>query len=81
MVGETMMDLFTFMQQNLNKPIDTFELMQRITIEVLGKLAFGYRFGVSMGNIFLDRSFYSLFNKKYFRLVFRFGSSSYYKHL
>jgi hypothetical protein len=52
MVGETMMDLFTFMQQNLNQPIDAFELMQRVTIEVLGKLAFGYRFGVSMKNIF-----------------------------
>ncbi|EXX68538.1 cytochrome P450 [Rhizophagus irregularis DAOM 181602=DAOM 197198] len=44
-VGETVMDLFSFIQQNLNRPIDIFEVMQRTTIEVLGKLAFGYRFG------------------------------------
>uniref|UniRef100_A0A1D1YE05 Cytochrome P450 4F22 n=1 Tax=Anthurium amnicola TaxID=1678845 RepID=A0A1D1YE05_9ARAE len=43
--GETVMDFFSFMQQNLNQPIDIFEVMQRITIEVLGKLAFGYQFG------------------------------------
>ncbi|RIA91638.1 cytochrome P450 [Glomus cerebriforme] len=45
MVGETTMDLFSFIQQNLNRPIDIFEVMQRTTIEVLGKLAFGYKFG------------------------------------
>lgn len=47
-VGETVMDLFSFIQQNLNRPIDIFEVMQRTTIEVLGKLAFGYRFGVNI---------------------------------
>ncbi|RIA86494.1 cytochrome P450 [Glomus cerebriforme] len=45
MVGETIIDFFAFMQQNLNRPIDVFEVSQRITIEVLGKLAFGYKFG------------------------------------
>ncbi|GBB91122.1 hypothetical protein RclHR1_18250004 [Rhizophagus clarus] len=45
MVGETTLDLFSFIQQNLNRPIDVFEVMQRTTIEVLGKLAFGYKFG------------------------------------
>ncbi|RIA87775.1 cytochrome P450 [Glomus cerebriforme] len=44
-VGETTMELFAFMQQNLNRPINVFEVMQRTTIEVLGKLAFGYKFG------------------------------------
>ena len=52
MVGETVMDLFSFMQPNLDKPIDIFEVMQRITIEVLGKLAFGYKCGVSMWILF-----------------------------
>lgn len=47
-VGETVMDLYSFIQQNLNRPIDIFEVMQRTTIEVLGKLAFGYRFGVNI---------------------------------
>jgi hypothetical protein len=46
MVGETTLDLISFIQQNLNRPIDVFEIMQRTTIEVLGKLAFGYKFGV-----------------------------------
>ncbi|CAB4403344.1 unnamed protein product [Rhizophagus irregularis] len=45
MVGETTLDLISFIQQNLNRPIDVFEIMQRTTIEVLGKLAFGYKFG------------------------------------
>ena len=45
------MDLFTFMQQNLTRPVDIFQTMQRTTIEVLGKLAFGYHFGVSISNI------------------------------
>ncbi|GBB99562.1 hypothetical protein RclHR1_03560017 [Rhizophagus clarus] len=44
-VGETVMNLFSFMQKNLDRPIDVFEVMQRITIEVLGELAFGYKFG------------------------------------
>ncbi|RGB40446.1 cytochrome P450 [Rhizophagus diaphanus] len=44
MVGETTLDLISFIQQNLNRPIDVFEIMQRTKIEVLGKLAFGYKF-------------------------------------
>ena len=47
-MGETVTELFSFMQQNLGQQIDIFEVMQRTTIEVLGKLAFGYKFGVSM---------------------------------
>jgi hypothetical protein len=53
MVGETTLDLISFIQQNLNRPIDVFEIMQRTTIEVLGKLAFGYKFGVSLKKIFV----------------------------
>ncbi|CAG8706731.1 790_t:CDS:10, partial [Funneliformis caledonium] len=34
-VGEITFELFNFMQQNLNKPIDIFEIMQRTTIECL----------------------------------------------
>ena len=62
-VGETVMDLFTFMKQNLNRPIDIFETMQRITIEVLGKLAFGYKFGVRMNirNLFFIYLFYNYY--------------------
>jgi cytochrome P450 len=50
MVGETTMELFSFMKKNLNlneQPIDVFTLFQRITIEILGKMAFGHQFGVS----------------------------------
>jgi hypothetical protein len=42
------MDLFSFMQKNLNLPIDVYEVMQRITIEVLGIVAFEHKFGVRM---------------------------------
>jgi hypothetical protein len=62
-VGETVMDLYSFMQQNLNRPVDIFEIMQRATIEVLGKLAFGYQFGVRSIWEFLC-FFFNLFNKK-----------------
>lgn len=48
MIGETTMELFTFMGKNLSGPIDIFILFQRITIEILGKMAFGYQFGVSL---------------------------------
>ncbi|CAG8580097.1 577_t:CDS:10 [Funneliformis mosseae] len=51
-VGEITFDLFNLMQHNLSRPIDIFEIMQRITVEVLGQLAFGYRFGA--------KSFYQL---------------------
>ncbi|RGB29392.1 cytochrome P450 [Rhizophagus diaphanus] len=44
MIGETTMELFTFMEKNLSEPIDVFILFQRITIEILGKMAFGHQF-------------------------------------
>ncbi|UZO17446.1 uncharacterized protein OCT59_008802 [Rhizophagus irregularis] len=44
-VGEITMDLFTFMNPNLNRPINIIETMRRISIEALGKFAFGYKFG------------------------------------
>ncbi|CAB4389676.1 cytochrome P450 [Rhizophagus irregularis] len=44
-VGEITMDLFTFMNPNLNRPINIIEPMRRISIEALGKFAFGYKFG------------------------------------
>ncbi|CAB5187082.1 unnamed protein product [Rhizophagus irregularis] len=44
-VGETTMDLFAFMKPKLNRPIDVYETMQRVTIEALGKLGFGHKFG------------------------------------
>ncbi|POG74196.1 cytochrome P450 [Rhizophagus irregularis DAOM 181602=DAOM 197198] len=44
-VGEITMDLFTFMNPNLNRPINIIESMRRISIEALGKFAFGYKFG------------------------------------
>ncbi|CAG8743171.1 11438_t:CDS:2, partial [Funneliformis caledonium] len=49
-VGETTFELFNFTQQNLNRPIDIFEIMQRTTIEVLGNLAFGYQFVLEIQN-------------------------------
>ncbi|RIA81867.1 cytochrome P450 [Glomus cerebriforme] len=45
LVGETTLELFILMQRNLNDQIDIFAMLQRITIEILGKLAFGYQFG------------------------------------
>ena len=45
-VGESTMDLFDFMKSHLNQPIDIFETIQRPTIDVLGKLVFGHKFGV-----------------------------------
>ena len=45
-VGETTFELFNFIQPNLNKPIDIYETIQRPVLDVLGKLAFGYKFGV-----------------------------------
>ncbi|CAI2177310.1 11164_t:CDS:10 [Funneliformis geosporum] len=69
-VGEITFELFNFMKQDLGRPIDIFETMQRITIEVLGKLAFGYRFGA------IESVYYLIFpwliklptdqNRKYF---------------
>ncbi|GBB89435.1 hypothetical protein RclHR1_16100002 [Rhizophagus clarus] len=45
MVAKTNMDLFAYMDKNLHRPIEIFTLFQRITIEILGKMAFGYQFG------------------------------------
>ena len=64
MVGETTLDLISFIQQNLNRPIDVFETMQRTTIEVIGKLAFGYKFGVRVWKIF-----YHICNVYFFMLL------------
>ena len=64
--GETTMELFNFMKQYLNRPIDVFETMQRVTVEVLGKLAFGHKFGVSNGNLSCIVLFIYLFIYFYF---------------
>jgi hypothetical protein len=40
------------MKPNLNRPIDIIETMRRISIEALGKFAFGYKFGVRVGKYF-----------------------------
>lgn len=55
MIGETTMELFTFMEKNLSGPTDIFILLQRITIEILGKMAFGHQFNVSQFFFFLCR--------------------------
>ena len=47
-VGETTIDLFNFMQPHLNQPINVYETIQRPILDVLGKLAFGYKFGVTI---------------------------------
>ncbi|CAI2187348.1 519_t:CDS:2, partial [Funneliformis geosporum] len=65
-VGETTFELFNFMQQNLNRPVDIFEIMQRTTIELLGKLAFGYQFG-AMLEICRNSSYYKSHNRKFFK--------------
>jgi hypothetical protein len=44
------LELLDFMKNNLDRPINAYKSMQRITIEILGKLAFGHKFGVSMRN-------------------------------
>lgn len=68
-VGETTMDLFNFMQPNLNQPIDVYETIQRPVLEVLGKLAFGYKFGV---RIFYTVIFFIIIIDQYNQLDFLF---------
>jgi hypothetical protein len=56
------MDLFAFMKPKLNRPIDVYETMQRVTIEALGKLGFGHKFGVRVGRYiyFFSTNYYNL---------------------
>ena len=81
------MDLFTFMKQNLNRPIDIYETMQRTTIEILGLLAFGYQFGVRLF-VFYGYSYFIIFifiifiDHSNYALVFTIrGNSSSYRNL
>ncbi|CAG8721864.1 6756_t:CDS:2, partial [Funneliformis mosseae] len=63
-VGETTFELFNFTRQNLNIPIDIFEIMQRTTIEMLGNLAFGYQFVLEIRR---NPSYYKYHNRKFFK--------------
>jgi hypothetical protein len=46
-IGENAFKLFSLMDYNLNSPINIYDMMQRTTIEILGQVAFAYKFGVS----------------------------------
>lgn len=45
-MGDVVLDAFRYLRKEIHKPVNIYELLQRITIEVLGQLAFGYSFGV-----------------------------------
>ncbi|CAG8643640.1 6225_t:CDS:2 [Funneliformis caledonium] len=79
-VGETVYEQFDFIQQHSSGHIDLFELMQRTTIEVFGKLAFGYQFGAKSGR----RLVFPLLNKlpteenrKFFKAIDEFDEFIY----
>ncbi|CAG8637654.1 17450_t:CDS:10 [Funneliformis caledonium] len=44
-MGDVVLDTFKYMSSEIHKPIDIYEMLQHITIEVLGQVAFGYSFG------------------------------------
>ncbi|CAG8645369.1 3806_t:CDS:10, partial [Funneliformis mosseae] len=44
-IGEVVLEAFKYMSSEIHEPIDIYEMLQHITIEVLGKVAFGYSFG------------------------------------
>ncbi|CAI2177339.1 17401_t:CDS:10 [Funneliformis geosporum] len=44
-MGEVVLDAFKLMNSEIHEPIDIYELLQHITIEVLGLVAFGHSFG------------------------------------
>ncbi|RIA80803.1 cytochrome P450 [Glomus cerebriforme] len=44
-MGDVVLNTFRYLQNDIHKPVDIYELLQRITIEVLGQVAFGYSFG------------------------------------
>ncbi len=46
-VGKNAFKLFKLMDNNLNKPVNVYDMMQRVTMEILGQVAFAYEFGVS----------------------------------
>jgi len=44
-MGNVVLEAFRYLRKEIYQPVDIYELLQRITIEVLGQLAFGYSFG------------------------------------
>ena len=44
--GNTTIDLINLLNKLVDQPIDIYNMMQRTTIQVLGKVAFGYDFKV-----------------------------------
>ncbi|GBB96425.1 hypothetical protein RclHR1_02750017 [Rhizophagus clarus] len=44
-IGDVVLDAFRYLRKEIHEPVNIYELLQRITIEVLGQLAFGYSFG------------------------------------
>ena len=46
-MGDVVLEAFQYLRNKIHKQVDIYELLQRITIEVLGQVAFGYSFGVS----------------------------------
>ncbi|GES79101.1 cytochrome P450 [Rhizophagus clarus] len=44
-IGENAFKLFDLMDYNVENPINIYDMMQRTTIEILGQVAFAYKFG------------------------------------
>ena len=45
-MGDVVLEAFRYLRKEIHKPVDIYELLQRVTTEVLGQVAFGYSFGV-----------------------------------
>ncbi|CAB5356645.1 cytochrome P450 [Rhizophagus irregularis] len=44
-MGDVVLESFKYLRKEIHQPVDIYELLQRITTEVLGQVAFGYSFG------------------------------------
>ena len=45
-MGEVVLESFQYLRNEIHNQVDIYETLQRITIEVLGQVAFGYSFKV-----------------------------------
>jgi hypothetical protein len=45
-MGDVVLDTFQYLHNEIHNKVDIYETLQRITIEVLGRVAFGYSFKV-----------------------------------
>ena len=57
-MGEVVLKTFEYLKNEIYQPVDIYEILQRLTIEVLGQVAFGYSFGVSIQKNFIEYFFF-----------------------